>query len=118
MIVEVDEPVRLDREFVQDPHALYRRLRTEAPAHPMVMWGGVRAWGHPLCRSQGAAQRSQAQQGPGTCHGALSAGHRWFARVVAECEHAAEGSAGPHQAATVGQQGLHGAHGGIAAGGN
>ena len=53
--------------------------------------------GHPLCRRQGAAQRSQAQQGPGTCHGALSAGHRWFARVVAECEHAAEGSAGPHQ---------------------
>ena len=44
MIVEVDEPVRLDREFVQDPHALYRRLRTEAPAHPVVMWGGVRAW--------------------------------------------------------------------------
>jgi cytochrome P450 len=37
--------VRLDREFVQDPHALYRHLRTEAPAHPVVMWGGVRAWG-------------------------------------------------------------------------
>ncbi len=37
MIVEVDEPVRLDREFVQDPHGLYRRLRAEAPAHPVVM---------------------------------------------------------------------------------
>ena len=35
---------RLDRTFVQDPHALYRRLRAEAPAHPVVMWGGVRAW--------------------------------------------------------------------------
>ena len=44
MIVEVNEPLRLDREFVQDPHGLYRRLRTEAPAHPVVMWGGVRAW--------------------------------------------------------------------------
>lgn len=44
MIVEVDEPVRLDREFVHDPHALHRRPRTEAPAHPVVMWGGVRAW--------------------------------------------------------------------------
>jgi hypothetical protein len=38
MIVEVNEPVRLDRDFVQDPHGLYRRLRTEAPAHPVVMW--------------------------------------------------------------------------------
>ena len=44
MIAEVNEPVRLDRDFVQDPHGLYRRLRTEAPAHPVVMWGGVRAW--------------------------------------------------------------------------
>ncbi len=43
--MEIDEPVRLDREFVQDPHALYRRPRTEAPAHPVVMWRGVRAWG-------------------------------------------------------------------------
>jgi cytochrome P450 len=44
MIAELNEPVRLDRDFVQDPHGLYRRLRTEAPAHPVVMWGGVRAW--------------------------------------------------------------------------
>jgi cytochrome P450 len=44
MIAEVNEPVRLDRDFVQDPHGLYRRLRAEAPAHPVVMWGGVRAW--------------------------------------------------------------------------
>jgi len=43
MIVEIDEAVRLDREFVQDPHALYRRPRTEAPAHPVVMWV---AFGH------------------------------------------------------------------------
>ena len=40
----VKKRVRLDRGFVQDPHALYRRLRAEAPAHPVVMWGGVRAW--------------------------------------------------------------------------
>ena len=42
--VRVKEPIRLDRAFVQDPHALYRRLRAEAPAHQVEMWGGVRAW--------------------------------------------------------------------------
>ncbi len=35
---------RLDRKFVQDPHALYRRLGADAPAHPVVMWSGVRVW--------------------------------------------------------------------------
>jgi cytochrome P450 len=38
------ELVRLDRRFVQDPHELYRRLRAEAPAHPVLMWGRVRIW--------------------------------------------------------------------------
>ena len=38
------ELVRLDRQFVQDPPELYRRLRAEAPAHPVIMWGGVRVW--------------------------------------------------------------------------
>jgi cytochrome P450 len=42
--VRVKEPIRLDRAFVQGPHALYRRLRAEAPAHQVEMWGGVRAW--------------------------------------------------------------------------
>jgi cytochrome P450 len=40
----IDEPVRLRRDFVQDPHELYRRLRAAGPAHQVVMWGGVRAW--------------------------------------------------------------------------
>jgi cytochrome P450 len=35
---------RLGRAFIQDPHALYRRLRAEAPAHRVVLWGGTRAW--------------------------------------------------------------------------
>jgi cytochrome P450 len=34
----------LGRDFIQDPHALYRALRAQAPAHPVVMWGGIRAW--------------------------------------------------------------------------
>jgi len=38
------ELVRLDRRFVQDPHELYRRLRADGPAHPVLMWGGVRIW--------------------------------------------------------------------------
>ena len=44
MAEQVKEPVRLDRTFVQNPHELYRWLRGEGPAHPEVMWGGVRAW--------------------------------------------------------------------------
>ena len=44
MAEQVKEPVRLDRTFVQNPHELYRWLRGEGPAHPVVMWGGVRAW--------------------------------------------------------------------------
>jgi cytochrome P450 len=42
--VTFDQPVRLRRDFVQDPHELYRRLRSAGPAHQVVMWGGVRAW--------------------------------------------------------------------------
>ena len=42
--MEAEQLPRLDRDFVQDPHPLYRRLRAEAAAHPVVMWGGVRVW--------------------------------------------------------------------------
>jgi cytochrome P450 len=35
---------RLGQAFIQDPHALYRRLRAEAPAHRVVLWGGTHAW--------------------------------------------------------------------------
>ena len=44
MAEQVEETVRLDSTFVQNPHELYRWLRGEGPAHPVVMWGGVRAW--------------------------------------------------------------------------
>lgn len=37
-------PPRLGRKFIQDPHALYRRLRTEGPAHRVRIWGGRQAW--------------------------------------------------------------------------
>ena len=42
--MEVNGLPRLDRAFVQDPHTLYRRLRADAPVHPVVMWGGARIW--------------------------------------------------------------------------
>jgi hypothetical protein len=38
------EMIRLDREFLQHPHDLYRRLREQAPVTPVVMWGGVPVW--------------------------------------------------------------------------
>ena len=34
----------LGRGFIQDPYAFYDELRAQAPAHPVVMWGGLRAW--------------------------------------------------------------------------
>jgi cytochrome P450 len=37
-------PPRLGRAFIQDPHPLYRRLRAQAPAHRVVIWGGAQAW--------------------------------------------------------------------------
>ncbi len=36
--------LRLDNAFVQNPHLSYDRLRQEAPAQPVIMWGGVRVW--------------------------------------------------------------------------
>ncbi|WP_232078795.1 cytochrome P450 family protein [Mycobacterium florentinum] len=39
-----ENPPRLGRAFIQDPHALYRRLNTEAPAHSVEIWGGAYAW--------------------------------------------------------------------------
>ena len=38
------QPERLGHDFIQDPHTLYERLRVEGPAHPIIMWGGLRAW--------------------------------------------------------------------------
>ena len=42
--METDDATTLGRAFIQDPHALYEELRAQGPAHPVVMWGGVRAW--------------------------------------------------------------------------
>jgi cytochrome P450 len=39
-----DEPVRLDPDFLQDPHAFYERLRTQAPVRKVTMPGGLSAW--------------------------------------------------------------------------
>jgi cytochrome P450 len=38
------EPIRLDEELVQDPHAVYRRLRRAGPVRPVIMPGGVQGW--------------------------------------------------------------------------
>ncbi|WP_084215877.1 cytochrome P450 family protein [Pseudonocardia spinosispora] len=38
------ERVRLGREFVQNPHELYRELRSDAPVSPALAWGGVPVW--------------------------------------------------------------------------
>ncbi|HEY0229564.1 MAG TPA: cytochrome P450 [Mycobacterium sp.] len=35
---------RLGRSFIKDPHALYRRLRAQGPAHRVTIWGGTDAW--------------------------------------------------------------------------
>jgi cytochrome P450 len=35
---------RLGRAFIQDPHPLYRRLRAQAPAHRVEIWGEAEAW--------------------------------------------------------------------------
>jgi cytochrome P450 len=42
--METDGATILGRAFIQDPHALYDELRAQAPAHPVVMWGGLGAW--------------------------------------------------------------------------
>ena len=34
----------LDEEFVQDPYALYEKLREQGPIHPVTMPRGSRAW--------------------------------------------------------------------------
>jgi cytochrome P450 len=48
------QPVRLNREFIQHPHELYRRLRAEGPAHPVTISGSVPAW---LITRYGEARR-------------------------------------------------------------
>lgn len=40
----VGHRIRLDRAFVRDPHSLYRRLRVDAPAHRVEIWGGTVVW--------------------------------------------------------------------------
>jgi cytochrome P450 len=42
--VSEDQSVSLDGEYFQNPHLLYRRLRADASASPVMMWGGLRAW--------------------------------------------------------------------------
>jgi cytochrome P450 len=37
-------PEHLGAEFVQDPYAVFQRLRTESPVHPVVLPRGLRAW--------------------------------------------------------------------------
>jgi cytochrome P450 len=37
-------PEQLGVEFVQDPYAVFERLRTESPVHPVVLPRGLRAW--------------------------------------------------------------------------
>jgi cytochrome P450 len=38
------QPVRLRHDFIQDPHPLYRDLRSKGPVHPVILGKGVRAW--------------------------------------------------------------------------
>ncbi|HEU5471098.1 MAG TPA: cytochrome P450 [Actinophytocola sp.] len=38
------EPIVLDREFIQDPYSLYRKLREEAPVRQVVTPNGLRSW--------------------------------------------------------------------------
>ena len=40
----VDEPIELDEQIIQDPHALYRRLRDNGPVRPAIMPDGLRVW--------------------------------------------------------------------------
>ncbi|WP_020421854.1 cytochrome P450 [Amycolatopsis sp. ATCC 39116] len=40
----VDEPIELDDDIIQDPHALYRALREEGPVRPAIMPRGLRVW--------------------------------------------------------------------------
>jgi len=42
--MQIDSPTTLDRDFIQDPHALYRALRAQAPAHLVSMWGVLPVW--------------------------------------------------------------------------
>lgn len=43
-LAAADDAPRLGRAFIQDPHELYHRLRAQAPAHRVVLWGGRQAW--------------------------------------------------------------------------
>lgn len=43
-LAPLSNPPRLGRAFIQDPHALYRRLRLDAPVHRVRLWGGTQAW--------------------------------------------------------------------------
>ena len=43
-LVPAQSSPRLGRAFIQDPHALYRRLRAQAPAHRVVLSCGTHVW--------------------------------------------------------------------------
>jgi cytochrome P450 len=40
----VEEPIRLGEELAQDPHGLYRRLRSEHPVCPVILPNGWPGW--------------------------------------------------------------------------
>jgi cytochrome P450 len=40
----VTDAIDVDAEFVNDPHKVFHRLRTEAPVCRIVLEGGIRAW--------------------------------------------------------------------------
>ncbi|HJQ45167.1 MAG TPA: cytochrome P450 [Amycolatopsis sp.] len=40
----LEEPIHLDLDFIQHPHAAYQRLRVEAPVRPAIMPRGLRVW--------------------------------------------------------------------------
>ncbi|MGV9800076.1 cytochrome P450 family protein [Mycobacterium sp. NPDC003449] len=40
----MDNPVPLDRTFIQNTHSLYRRLSMAGPVHRVTVWQGVKVW--------------------------------------------------------------------------
>lgn len=42
--MRTDGTMTLDRGFMQDPNAVYRALRAQAPAHQVMLWRGLRVW--------------------------------------------------------------------------
>jgi len=42
--IDASAPVRMDEEFIEDPYALYRRLRAESPVREVVTPRGLKVW--------------------------------------------------------------------------